>query len=1534
MGLLTGAIQLATMASKANEMLDGYAQVRKRLSASEEVEAKYAVADFDTVVIVAKPSEAEAYRAFFDEKKLWLKKMVSSGYNERAFDVAVKMGSQVSQSEFEKVQEKLSFGQKVKIRLSDWFLGKNAYITDIFNPRMLKNILTFNYENIESENMKLIAKVLESLYHEYVSYYEWLAMNEDAKKMTQEDGEQLYSGCFYSQEKKLWIIYDDKLWKTAVITSHLIKILCAPGVNCHNDKMAVSGSFGSANIVPIALYHIHFLNEFLQQEYRKPQDDEEVTKRREKLAQQASKVVEKLTEGETKKGSLVKAMAKYAKAEGSGISDTEVANLVNIKALQLIQESLESSQKSSSGTLANLKEGEVIQQFRTQLKEQTEDITLAHKAHLESVNTIHKLQKAAQSCDVFVDSASLGNLFGLLKNNRQTVISSYFKLYDFQGHLRVFQDYVIAVESFAQKSLPSDQVALSLSDRSLEYVVKNMPFHLSTLIFPNYPAIDSGIFITSCKEKYFQQMFSSSFAFLMVDEDKLNQGELEKVNGVITKLKAIKVKCVFANSKLTLTHDGASISEAVPELEVIYTDKTVEKELEVDKTVANLLACFKTTTEDEFGLWVQEYPVALEAIKGYLREIEAAVLANEKVITFDASKDYRKACYGQMTAFINEFVFGINQSHIKQVSDLTMQMFSASYPEQMPFLHHMFRTRMGLLNQFSKFSSYDMVVHWQLAHSMLYFSTQDLYEKEGGHSKGTINSGELKTKLADYLTNGSIFREQDELEGSKYVKDKALFSEEKKALVDQIAALRANEQDLRFLISLCVAAMMTEYDRLVELYLVQQALRQVVGLYGEAFIKTQTFKDIVKNFNEVLQNTYNAVEDIARAQAKSVELWKEALRNDATRVKVHTNSYQAARKILKLQERLSVFQELVAATNVQVQKIDQSQLSQAPDITGYVALCDIVSKDPNNPQLYAPQLDSNLGKFHDENVLKAQDTLKKQRFEQFKESMESYLDKGIETLQGLRETGSHTPDATSFVLEDEVSKITGMMYSDTSRDEIYSFQPAANGTNSASTVSQKLLANFSGDSRSYTYMQLVLSAQDSSLKNEMDLRQVVNFVLIKDDCVNLYQLFQKLNEEVLKTKTAGGSIPIYQGNELDQILDKRVSDALGGNLAVYCKLCNSGKPYHLSEYITKFMALVSAKSIDVSDSTLPYFTTAAEIMHTLLGLYAKVAINLDFAMSRPNFVKKDGCALTAWKDKVFKAFTIQKLTDEELPRYEALAKIYKQDDLKPSLVLMSMLSQTNEVQRAKVAELMTYRTGIQLDVAGKLATAQENYLEELLKLSGSGSGYFRGRQRTTEQLITRKTTKGGYRTTPLYYDVLPDFTTTSKNYRMLYGYTRSSSYFEMETQSLSAKSTVEVEKFRLLKGKMKDSKTGRELDVKSFGGFDKSYLDALGVIAEKNARLKSQREGQQDVQLIALNATQTAVENLLEGGERQYLLTKAYLILDDSKVLQGEITSYQSNGQFSLVLSKAEATVRGTKESQNPNAVAFYPTNRAFKVSV
>ncbi|MBK2125746.1 hypothetical protein [Fangia hongkongensis] len=1526
MGLLTGAIQLATMASKANEMLDGYAQVRKRLSASEEVEAKYAVADFDTVVIVAKPSEAEAYRAFFDEKKLWLKKMVSSGYNERAFDVAVKMGSQVSQSEFEKVQEKLSFGQKVKIRLSDWFLGKNAYITDIFNPRMLKNILTFNYENIESENVKLIAKVLESLYHEYVSYYEWLAMNEDAKKMTQEDGEQLYSGCFYSQEKKLWIIYDDKLWKTAVITSHLIKILCAPGVNCHNDKMAVSGSFGSANIVPIALYHIHFLNEFLQQEYRKPQDDEEVAKRREKLATQATKVVQKLTEGQTKKGSLVKAMAKYAQGTQSKITDTEVANLVNIKALQLIQESLKSSQENSSGTLANLKEGEVVQKFKQQLESSTSDINEAHSAHMASINAIHQLQESAKNCDVFVDSASLGNLFGILKNNRQTVISSYFKLYDFQGHLRVFQDYVIAVESFAQKSLPSDQVALSLSDRSLEYVVKNMPFHLSTLIFPNYPAIDSGIFITSCKEKYFQQMFSSSFAFLMVDEDKLNQGELEKVNGVITKLKAIKVKCVFANSKLTLTHDGESISQAVPALEVIYTDQTVEKNLTVNKTVANLLVCFKTTTEDAFGLWVQKYPVALEAVKGYLREIEAAVLANEKVITFDASKDYRKACYGQMTAFINEFVFGINQSHIKQVSDLTMQMFSASYPEQMPFLHHMFRTRMGLLNQFSKFSSYDMVVHWQLAHSMLYFSTQDLYEKEGGHSRGDIGDGELKTKLADYLKNGSIFRKQDQSEGSKYVKDRAIFSDEKEALVDQIANLRADEQDLRFLISLCVAAMMTEYDRLVELYLVQQALRQVVGLYGEEFIKTESFKTIINNFDEVLKETYENVEDIARAQAKSVELWKEALRNDATRVKVHTNSYQAARKILKLQERLSVFQELVAATNVQVKKIED--VSEPPAITGYIALCDVVKKDVNNPQLYAPQLESEtLVEFHDQSVLKAQDTLKEKRFKQFKDSMENYLDAGITVLKELRAKQDDTPDATSFVFEDEISRITAMMYNPETLP--YSFTVAQGGAVGTLTTSQKVLGLFNGDDKAYTYMQLVLSAQDSSLKNEMNFRQLIDFVLIKDDCVNLYQLFQKLNEEVLKTKTAGGSIPIYQGNELDQILDERVSRELDGNLAVYCKLCNSGKSYYLSEYITKFMALVGAKSITVSDSTLPYFTTAAEIMHTLLGLYAKVAINLDFAMSRPNFVKKDGCALTTWKDKVFKALAMQKLSDEELPRYEALAKIYKQDDLKPSLVLMSMLSQTNEMQRSKVAELMNYRTGIQLTVAGKLKDTQEEYLESILKLAGESAGYtkFTGDNKMFSSikkrgdndpiaLITRKTTSGGLRTSPLFYDVLPSFKETSGNYQLLNKYAGNSGYLDVEDQLLSNNSTLEVEKFRLLRGKMSDSKTKRTLLVKSFGGFDQTYSNYLGAF---NPTTPAER------------ATQKAVKDVFSGGEAQYMLTKAYLILDDSKVLQGEITSYQSNGQFSLALSKTETVATGKIDQQNnPNTVAFYPT-RAYK---
>ncbi|WP_192483775.1 MULTISPECIES: hypothetical protein [Cysteiniphilum] len=1507
MGLISGAVQLATLASNAGKVIDGYNEVQKRLSASEDIETQLAVADYDTVVIVAKPAQAQAYRDFFNDKKLSLKNMVSSGYNERAFDVAVKMGAQVSKEQFDKVQEKTSFWQKTKIRFADWFQGKNAYITDCLNPRMLKNVLTFNYENLESDNLKLIAKVLESLYHEYVSYYEWLAMNEDAKKVTQEDDEKLYAGCYYSEQKKLWIIHDENLWKTAVIVTHLVKILTCPNVQCHNDKTLVSGSFGIASIVPIALYHMHFLNEFLQKEYRRPEHDQEIKDKRQKLANDAKAVVEKLSKT-TSKGTLVKKMADYASGnQPSAITDTEVANLLNIKALQLISDSLKKSQESSkSGVLGSFKESEAVVDFQTQFDEVSKDLVQAQKAHAESVKAIHDLQKSAQQCDVFVDSASLGNLFGILKNKRQTVISSYFKLHDFQGHLRVFQDYIVAVESFAQKSLPGDQVSLMLADKSLEYLVKNLPFQLSTIIFPSYPVIDNGIFITTCKEKYFQQMTSSSFEFLMVEEDKLTTADVDKLNPVVTKLKEVKVTYNVTGKVLTLSHQSKEIAQ-VKKLEVECKD-VAKKDFQGQKTVEELLTCFAPESKEPLAQFIQARHEALEGLKGFLKEIEAAFLTKEKVISVDASQNYREACYGQMTAFINEFVFGINQSHIKQVSELTMQMFSASYPEQMPFLQHMFRTRMGLLNEFAKFSSYDMVVHWQLAHSMLYFSTQELYGK-GAIERGEIAQEDLKAKLFDYFQGKT-----------PNVGEADLFLDQKTALIEQIASLRASETDFRFLISLCVAALMVEYDHLVQLYLVQQALRQLVGLYGEEFIRTESFQQIIDNFTKVLSEVYKKFEDSSRALTKSIDAWKEALQKDATRVKVHGNSYQAARKISKLRERLDVYKELVTKTNEQVKAIEGAQ--EWAKAQGYTGFCQAFIND-SKAQIYAPQLEKNLDQFYDANVIKAASTLKDKRYKDFQDSMHAYLEQGVKILKDLR-LDNQQPKLVSMVIEDQLTEIAlGQKLG----SRPYNFTGMVQDVAAAQDIPSQIMSGFSSESKAYIYMQLVLSSSSSTLKNNVNIRQLVSFVINTEDMVNLYGLFSQLNELMLKMYAHGiDNEPIYQGDSKDKVLSERMQLALGQGTAQsrYAQLCNTESNISLSEFIAKYLDLISVSEFKnqekerlLNDDSVSFYTVAAEIMHALLQAYVKVAINIEYATRSRNFSGSEQNQLSVWADDVMTKLQIKRFDDNGDVRYQGFSPVYKVDNLKVSLLLKAMLLNTSERQKEAVGSLSTQRTTIQLTVQEQLKNTQAQFLAHIYNLTGSSAGR---KDRQYNALITRKTTRSGQRKTPIYMNILTCMESNA-SLRALSNYTFKSSHHVLDKQTFTQDSIVEIEKYRLLKGVMIDPKSQREIAFQSFGGFDQDVMEYL-----------SQPESSIDEPAYANKKnTWLAVRGVFDGGKKQALLAQAYLILDEPAKLQSLIDAYQTSGQFDLVLLDGSAvTSVADAGKKDPNSHEFYP-KRQFK---
>ncbi|WP_151192515.1 hypothetical protein [Cysteiniphilum sp. JM-1] len=1511
MGLISGAVQLATLASNAGKVIDGYNEVQKRLSASEDIETQLAVADYDTVVIIAKPAQAQAYRDFFNDKKLALKNMVSSGYNERAFDVAVKMGAQVSKEQFDKVQEKTSFWQKTKIRFADWFQGKNAYITDCLNPRMLKNVLTFNYENLESDNLKLIAKVLESLYHEYVSYYEWLAMNEDAKKVTQEDDEKLYAGCYYSEQKKLWIIHDENLWKTAVIVTHLVKILTCPNVQCHNDKTLVSGSFGIASIVPIALYHMHFLNEFLQKEYRRPEHDQEIKDKRQKLASDAKAVVEKLSKT-TSKGTLVKKMADYASGnQPSAITDTEVANLLNIKALQLISDSLKKSQETPGrGVLGSFKESEAVVDFQTRFDEVSKDLVEAQKAHAESVKAIHDLQKSAQQCDVFVDSASLGNLFGILKNKRQTVISSYFKLHDFQGHLRVFQDYIVAVESFAQKSLPGDQVSLMLADKSLEYVVKNLPFQLSTIIFPSYPVIDNGIFITTCKEKYFQQMTSSSFEFLMVEEDKLTTADVDKLNPVVTKLKQIRVNYNVTGKFLTLSHQSAEIPK-VEQLKIECKD-IAKKDFQGQKTVEELLTCFAPESKDEFAQFVQARHEALEGLKGFLKEIEAAFLTKEKVISVDASQNYREACYGQMTAFINEFVFGINQSHIKQVSELTMQMFSASYPEQMPFLQHMFRTRMGLLNEFAKFSSYDMVVHWQLAHSMLYFSTQELYGK-GAIERGKIDQKELQAKLFDYFKG-----QTPDVDAAN------LFLEQKLSLIEQIASLRVSDTDFRFLISLCVAALMVEYDHLVQLYLVQQALRQLVGLYGEEFIRTGSFQQIIANFTKVLSEVYKKFEDSSRALTKSIDAWKESLQKDATRVKVHGNSYQAVRKIAKLRERLDVYKELVTKTNDQVKAIEGAQ--KWAKAQGYTGFCQAFVDD-SKAQIYAPQLEENLDTFYDANVIKAASTLKDKRYKDFQDSMHAYLEQGAKILKDLR-FDNQQPKLVSMVVEDQLTEIAlGQKLG----SKPYNFTAMVQAIGAAQDIPSQIMSGFNSESKAYIYMQLVLSSSSSTLKNNMNIRQLVSFVINTEDIVNLYGLFSQLNELMLKMYAHGiGDEPIYQGDSKDKVLSDRMKATLGDGTAQsrYAQLCNTESNVSLSEFIAKYLDLISVSEFKneqekrlLNDDSVSFYTVAAEIMHALLQAYVKVAINIEYATRSRNFSGSEQNQLRVWAVDVMTKLQIKRFDESGDVRYQGFSPVYKVDDLKVSLLLKAMLSNTSERQKEAVGSLSTQRTAIQLAVQEELRKVQASYLQQIVNLTGSACNA--DRSLNCQALITRKTTRSGQRKTPVYMNILTSMESNT-SLRALSNYTFKSSHHVLDKQTFTQDSIVEIEKYRLLKGVMLDPKSQREIAFQSFGGFDQNVMEYL-----------SQPESSIDEPAYANKKnTWLAVRGVFDGGKKQALLAQAYLILDEPAKLQSLIDAYQTSGQFDLVLLDGSAVTSVADEGKkDPNSHEFYP-KRQFKQPV
>lgn len=1521
-GLAKGALQLATLSPKTQESLEvaggivgaagavgigGYlAYQASKGSANVDADKQY-IAPVDVVVVVTKEEEVLKYVHYFGQKQNFLKKMSTTGYVKSAFEVAVKFGESVSKESFEKLSE-ASYYQKLKMYYKRIKNDEYAYATDILSPKALKNILTFNYDSIESSSMRLIGKVLENLFLEYVAFYEYLAEGK-AKKVDSGD----YKKCYYDKNKRLWIFYDEELWKIGLITTHLVKVLTGSAINCRNHNVVTAGSFGKNEIIPITLYHCYFLLEFISQNYDKMVDDTKLQKRQEALKTSTDAAFDKILsvgEGSAQSNYLRKMVSKVqADQKSVRIYDSELTNLENIKALQLINKYLKKSTDDNKSTTSRFfdpyGDDVNVDNFSKEFQQAKGKIRESYDAHQKSLKAIQEMKDMASQADVFVDRKSINNLFGALSTNGERIVDDYYQLYDFQGHLKMLRNCIIAANNFARKSLPSEQIGISLNDESLEYLLKNIPFLLSKIIFPTYPAIDRSVFITTQRSAYFQKMFSASFEYLLKDEKNLNEDSMDSFKAKCQQIKETQINIKLMNKKVmfSLAGDDKNRLKVVEDLSIaVENGETINATCLVGCLLNNLhkpdeavvVGGDKNLFTKLVNL-IRKNAILMEATIGFLREIEATTLALNSKSELTNAQNYRQIYNSGLITFVNRFIFDINEQKIDEQKNINQAMFSLSYPEQLPFIEHMFRTRLGISENLSKFGRYHAMVHWQLAHSMLFFSTHDTYKTSLSERNLNADNDNIITKLTDTLKN----RKQNNAASLCDQQNEGIL----KAMLGEILKLRCDDEDLRFLISLSVAFIMKDYDVLLELYLVQQSLRQLSGVYGESFTHSKSFIEEYGKYEAILSDTRKEFKQNALALAKSIEFWKQELKDGKKQQKAHTNSYQASRDLLKLSIKLDMYHNLVEGVKKQLPttapEFAQNKLIE-------LSLKGLLDNDKTF-DMYAPQLEGSddIIEYYDEGSQKTQAAMTAVQFQTFFEAMTPYLGNTVNILKSIRRNKDTTPNAISLMIEDSVSKrlnpkVTTTLEQDgspfkyedtatvstagkldTDEDRIGDLKKRAEELGlSPSVVNFVSLANpsmgnvftnkLSFEELIPYFIEIKTVTDLSTLFNQLMLLFLKKANSFKDEGLNKY-MTQTLQENV---EVEGLTSETNNNGKLNEDGLKFLKERKAGGLITqkeyeYCLLtCESISKLSISRYIAYIIeisedyqeygktiaktpnnqanqAQEAVKRILGSSAPEAIFIALNAIISKLLDIYVNSATGLHYLLDKANNISLSSNSQEQAKDKalkwcvhIFDRLDIKiNFTDDSKPRYisgNSSLSVYKPENLfKPETLLDNVSTGTSSEQDKLVNNM------IHGEIIGHLKkllqVTQKSYLEQINFLSVLEVKY----KVFYQSVITTAEFRKGQKTRPVplvfNYEANAINNLTQRDYPKLY---EMSGHLSMEDEvQAPGNSMLRVNrKHRLLKGKTRVSPDLPAMSFISFGGIRTTHIEDYLTYTRGNNR--------------------------------------------------------------------------------------------------
>ncbi len=1595
---LSTAIQLASLTAKAGAIHDGFNHVKDKMSETVDIDVDNpkTLNGQDTVVIVATPAELSEYQQYFEVKNAWLKSIVSSGYNEAAFDIGVQFGSGCQQKRFEQLTGKVGIYQKLK----GWFAKKvqdcEIYVTNIYNPKMLKEILTFNSAHFHNENLRLITKILENLYHDYIAYYEWLAVGEKPKNL-KTDNE--YKGCYYDKQNKIWIIHDNTLWKTAIIVTHLVQIIVAPNVPCKNSREVIRSAFGGASVVPITLYHLHFMNEFLQQKWGKAELQQDIKSKRKKLSEDTDRILTRLSTGESKKGKYIKKMAKYVQSDDFKVSDSDVSDILNVQALSVVSTLIQNEKDANGiGMFDDYEGANDFNRFTELMSASKTELAQAKKHHQKCMKALKEMRDNAGQIDLYVDKKSV-NFF---KADKKTVMSEYYKLHNFEGHLRSLQSYVTSIETFYRKNMHTEQLSLVCTDRSLEKIIKNLPFELAALIFPNYPSVSSGIFITTGKERFFNEMFQSSFEYLMMDEHQLGKDGIKRLDKFRSEVDALTIRFKVGDDKFEkhlIVYTTINGKEFPLEIELdnygALSDQIaiiVKEEFSVEQ-LARLLY-----STEEFGPGdksramtmrevVRDNPEVMASLQAFFKEIEVRYLQEHEVISMDNDLNYRDVCFNKINKFINEYIFGMNQSHINKVESLTKDMFCASYPEQMPLLEMLFRPRLGVTNHFMKFGMFDTIVYWQLSHSMLFYATQKIFEElrvttSSNEGSQAVQDDELKkyvlATLGDYTTTGL---------------DEDVFTVEKKELVNELMKLRGPGKDFRFLISLSVACIMTEFDIMIKLYLVQKALQQLISLYGNEFIRTSTFKEIFTNFDRVLGEVNEKLPKIVKTLSKSVNIWRQELSSDSKREQIYTNSAMALRKIRSYTQHLSEFRDLIANTKKIVDNFPKGKKFGQAD--GYVEFCDKLSKSNmgDKQRVYSPQIDATQKEFYDESVIQVSNNMKAKRYGQFKQSMTTYLEHAIYTIQYLRASSYPSPgcsqnrkvnndavkpDIVAMLIEKSVTIIS---LDTIIEDDDYpcTFTNRDVGEKNARKVRAKQVIarydNYTQNSADMviTFLKIFLSVEDPELKNSLFLSEICSFSITSKKAQHIKELFDEFFHKMMAAFALKNNMSLYRtktvGNDKDEttkeykVYNSELITVLKhvGAAAKFFAMYTSKAKYNFGEYLTKFFEVLLNADIDARDENIQYYTVACEIVHEVMDLYARIAVNLRSLTRKEYCTNDEGDAdpVQVWVDKTFETFSIVDIPGKSTKKgskitglYQAKSNIFRASQIIPCISLHERSDVPSNKQKKLMVPSQHTKDIVVEQLQEELFKVQEDFLK-LISLFSENSLYkARGWQYTSNtfskshrklaiystvtgttklpHLITRQKA-GGDRPVPIFLDVLtnkasnylPDLKRYAKNNNKYKTITLANAIDEKKAKH----SIYTGDGNRLLKGTLSLERVNATVEFMSFGGFNKDGLDVQtqsGIIAHESTRKaeNSTRSSSDNV----MKASAKAYRELLILGDLQLLFVNALMTAMNYDSFKQCIVDYTSYGMFEISISKDFATGKGHETANtNPNVSEFYP---------